>query len=291
MGPFPYRPGLGGLVRGQRRQTHPGRLGQGLCAVPRAHGPPAVRCRRHVHRQRTVQPRCDARDLPLQRRSPHLERVRAALDAAEVQTALRDGPAITSSLATPSAPTSRFASPPCSIWRRASSRAWTPRCGLPAGSTKTTSCPMASLRARSSSPAFAAFRCTETCDVIASIWSNIWLYRITGALFRRQRRAGILQRGTGPNRQGFPDDELLSIAQSHPSRSPARRSARFTRHRMPSVHAAGLSAGPLLRGRSQPPGAELRDASMDGYVRPWPGGDTGWPRKASATVGAGTPLN
>jgi hypothetical protein len=25
-----------------------------------------------------------------------------------------------------------------------------------------------------------AFRCTETCDVVAAIWSNVWLYRITG---------------------------------------------------------------------------------------------------------------
>ncbi|MGA2035233.1 MAG: beta-L-arabinofuranosidase domain-containing protein, partial [Thermoguttaceae bacterium] len=25
-----------------------------------------------------------------------------------------------------------------------------------------------------------ALRCTETCDVVAAIWSNVWLYRLTG---------------------------------------------------------------------------------------------------------------
>ncbi len=109
-----------------------------------------------------------------------LEQVRAALDAAEVQTALREwgdghflpGHAVCAyeQIRLPALFYLATGRQPCLEASRRAFRWIDENHLLPYG-------------VASGEEFFAgvgAFRCTETCDVIASIWSNIWLYRITG---------------------------------------------------------------------------------------------------------------
>ncbi len=128
-----------------------------------------------------------------------LEQVRAALDAAEVQTALREwgdghflpGHAVCAyeQIRLPALFYLATGRQPCLEASRRAFRWIDENHLLPYG-------------VASGEEFFAgvgAFRCTETCDVIASIWSNISaLPHYRRAVLRRQRRAGLLQRRTGP---------------------------------------------------------------------------------------------
>ena len=118
-----------------------------------------------------------------------------------------------------------------------------------------------------------AFRLTETCDVAARIWSTVWLYRVLGSDLGRPDRAGPVQRRHRADRARFPDHVLLPVAQPHPGGVAAERAAPLSGPRVSEVQPPGLPARALLRRHRQSHRPQLRDPHVDGHRGPRAGGD------------------
>ena len=152
---------------------------------------------------------------------------------------------------------------------------------LPLAATRTTCFPTAWPRARSSPAGIGAFRMTETCNVEASLWSSLWLYRILGdrTWGDRIERAVLQRRAGAPSpatskRCATTSRPTASSAESLPSfPNGAGEWLRFT--------PAGLPAGALLRRLREPHHSQLRDPHVDGHGRRRPGGHALRPRARS----------
>ena len=119
-----------------------------------------------------------------------------------------------------------------------------------------------------------AFRMTETCNVAADIWSNVWLYRILGErAYGDSIERAFFNAGAAPVARDFKtmcyyqspnriQSDSLPCEQPH---CPGRGGLRFSRLGCPHVL--------CCVGRGQPHRPELHHPHVDGHRGPGTGGD------------------